>query len=111
MRDGATVLVSGGNDGVFGNPAVVRIHAAVAQLRAVETGRYLVRAMKTGISAIIDPYGREVVRSHSSEPAMLHAQIIPQQTRTLYVQWGDWVVWWAWALMLVGVILRPRHAM
>jgi len=111
VRDGATILISGGNDGVFENPAVARVHAAVAQLRAVETGRYLVRAMKTGISAIIDPHGREVVRSHSSEPAMLQAQIIPQQTRTLYVQWGDWVVWWAWVLTLAGGILRSRHAM
>ena len=102
-RDGATVLVTGGNDGVFGDPAVAQIHADVAQLRAVETGRYVVRAMKTGISAIIDPHGRELVRTNSSEPALLVHPISPMTGQTPYVRFGDWVVWLA--VVLLGACL------
>jgi len=104
VRDGATVLVSGGNDGVFANPAVARVHADAAQLRAVETGRFLVRAMKTGISAVIDPRGRELVRSQSAEPALLLSAITPLDNLTPYVRFGDWVLWLA-ALLAGGALL------
>ncbi len=104
VRDGATVLVSGGNDGVFGDPAVAQVHADAAQLRAVETGRFVVRAMKTGISAIIDPHGQELLRSQSSEPVMLRWAIEPHEEITPYVRFGDWVVWVSLALSLWGAV-------
>lgn len=103
VREGATILVSGGNDGVFSDPAVAQVHADVAQLRAVETGRYLVRAMKTGLSAIIDPHGRELIRTSSSEPALLVHPISPMTGQTPYVRFGDWVVWLA--IVLLGARL------
>jgi len=108
-RDGATVLVSGGNDGVFADPAVAHIHADAAQLRAVETGRYLVRAMKTGISAVIDPTGREAVRGELSDAALLISQITPETAQTIYMymRFGDWVVALS-ALVCLGLGLSAR---
>ncbi len=109
VRDGATILVTGGNDGVFSDPAVALVHADAAQLRAVETGRYIVRAMKSGISAIIDPHGRELVRSRSAEPAVLVHEVHAQEGLTPYVRFGDWVVWSS-ALAVAGlaaVTLKP----
>ena len=111
VRDGATVLITGGNDGVFGDPAVARVHADAAQLRAVETGRYIARAMKTGISSIIDPHGRELVRSRSSESAVLSGHLAPRSGPTPYVRYGDWIVWAAagWLLAAAGeALLRPH---
>ena len=105
-RDGATILVTGGNDGVFADPAVARIHEDAAQLRAVETGRYLVRAMKTGVSAIIDPTGREVVRSKMGEAVLLTSRVSLETTQTPYVRFGDWVVWLSLAIM--GTFLFPK---
>lgn len=92
VRDGATLLVSGGNDGVFSDPAVARVHADAARIRAVETGRFIVRAMKTGISEVIDPKGEELVQSHSSKPVILLETVRACRERTPYVRWGDWVV-------------------
>ncbi len=109
VRDGATLLVTGGNDGVFGDPAVARVHADVAQLRAVETGRYVVRAMKSGISAVIDPHGRELVRSRSAEPVILYEAVRPLTGQTPYVRFGDWVVWLSAAgLVVAGLLYNPR---
>lgn len=106
VRDGATVLVTGGNDGVFADPAIAKIHADAAQLRAVETGRYLVRAMKTGISAVIDPQGRELVRSRSSEPVVLFGRITPREGQTPYVRFGDWMIWLSALLVIVLYLWR-----
>jgi len=101
VREGATVLITGGNDGVFGDPAVARIHADAAQLRAVETDRFILRAMKTGISAVIDPQGREQVRTRSSEPSLLFGRVEPQTAMTPYVRFGDWLVWLAGLIVVV----------
>ncbi|MGC8916972.1 MAG: apolipoprotein N-acyltransferase [Thermoanaerobaculum sp.] len=58
VRAGAGVLVTVTNDGWYGDTAAPYQHLALAILRAVETRRYLVRAANTGISAVVDPYGR-----------------------------------------------------
>ncbi len=58
VRKGAGVLVTVTNDGWYGDSAAPYQHLALAILRAIENRRYLVRAANTGISAIVDPYGR-----------------------------------------------------
>jgi apolipoprotein N-acyltransferase len=92
VRAGATVLVSGGNDGVFTNRAVAEVNARAAQLRAAESGRYLIRAMKTGVTAVIDPMGREIARSTSDEPTVLLATVEVREDFTLYTRFGDWPI-------------------
>jgi len=107
VRDGAELLVSGGNDGVFANPAAAESMADVAQLRAVENGRYVIRAMKTGISAIIDPLGHERTRGDVNQLALLEAKVSFQQGLTPYVRFGDWVVGVS-ALVCLGLGLSAR---
>jgi apolipoprotein N-acyltransferase len=92
VRDGATVLVSGAQDGVFADSAVAAVQADLAQLRAVETGRYFVRAVKDGVSAIIDPFGFELARSGADEAGILTAAIRPLSGLTPYARFGDWMV-------------------
>jgi apolipoprotein N-acyltransferase len=107
VRSGAQILVSGGNDGVFADPAMASTHAGLAQLRAVETGRYVVRATATWISAIIDPNGREKQRS-GSEPVFLWAAVEPRSEMTPFVRFGDWVVWVSLAALLTYAAVAVR---
>lgn len=58
----AAVLVNITNDGWFGDSAGRALHFALGNLRAIEQGRHLVRVGETGISAIVDPWGRVVSR-------------------------------------------------
>jgi len=105
-RDGATVLVTGGNDGVFANRAVSLFHADAAKLRAVETGRYLIRAMKTGISAIIDPRGNEQQRSSWQRDEILHGTVRPNAQLTFFVRHGNWVLGLSVLLITAGLVWR-----
>jgi apolipoprotein N-acyltransferase len=58
VRAGATALVMATDDAWFGTTAGPYMHAQIAQLRALETGRWIVRAASTGVSGIIAPDGR-----------------------------------------------------
>lgn len=105
--NGAQMLVSGGNDGVFADPAVATVNARLAQLRAVENGRYLVRAMKTGISAVIDPTGREVARSPGSDPHLVVGRAKYLNHFTFYTRHGNWMLALAWIVIAIATITRP----
>jgi apolipoprotein N-acyltransferase len=104
VKDGAEILVSGGNDGVFADPAVAEVHARMGRLRAVETGRYVIRAMKTGVSAIIAPTGEELARSPGKEPFVAVERVQPRTEITPYVRFGDWPLGLAGLLILAGVV-------
>jgi apolipoprotein N-acyltransferase len=79
------------NDGWFGYSTGPYQHLASARLRAVEEGIPVVRAANTGISAVIDGYGRVLARTGLEEVAVLDVQL-PQQLSglTLYARFGDW---------------------
>lgn len=72
-------IVAVGNDGVFDNPAVAEYNNVIAKFNAVLTRKYVIRAMKTGVSSIIDPRGREVVTSQSGADEILTGQVFYQE--------------------------------
>jgi apolipoprotein N-acyltransferase len=92
VRAGAQLLVTTGNDGVFVDPAVAETLHAMAVIRAVEHGRYLVRSMKTGVSSVIDPMGRVVALAPHAVRTALTATVFPRSGLTLYDQFGNWLV-------------------
>jgi apolipoprotein N-acyltransferase len=61
-------------------------------MRALETGRYLVRSTNTGISAIIDERGKIVSRSPQFEPDVLVGTVRMFSGSTPYSLFGNWLV-------------------
>ena len=102
---GAEVLANLSNDAWFGDRAPARLHLDIASLRAIENRRYLLRATATGLSAVIDPYGRTLTESRLREPEVLSATIRPSDARTPYQRWGDSVAWAALALALAAALV------
>ena len=92
VRAGAHLLVTTGNDGVFVNPAVAETLHAMAQLRAVEHQRYLVRSMKTGVSSVIDPTGRVMALAPHDVRTVITATVVPSTSLSLYDRFGNWLV-------------------
>ncbi len=88
----ATLLINGSNNAWYGDSFAPHQHLQISRMRAVETGRPLLRATTNGISAIINHKGYVVKRSPQFETYVLTGEVQPRQGTTLYVRWGNWVV-------------------
>ncbi|MGV3722443.1 MAG: apolipoprotein N-acyltransferase [Actinomycetota bacterium] len=102
VRRGANLLAVLTSDGWAGRTTAGRQHAAFAPLRAVETRRSIARAAATGISQLLDPYGRPARSLPMFTKGIAVADLPLRTDHTLYTQLGDWPVAGAWLLLLVA---------
>ena len=58
-------------------------------MRAAETGRWLVRATNTGLSAVVSPHGEVRARLPQFETAAGTFEVVPMRGETPYVRFGD----------------------
>lgn len=105
VNRGATVLVNISNDGWFGGSAAPAQHLNMARMRAVETERFLLRSTNTGLSAIIDPYGRVLAKAPPHQRSVLAAGFAHQREKTFYVRYGDWFAALC-SMVMVAALLR-----
>ncbi|MBI3402337.1 MAG: apolipoprotein N-acyltransferase [Acidobacteria bacterium] len=108
VAGGSELLTTITNDAWFGPTSAPYQHFEQASMRAIEEGRYLVRAANTGISGIVDPYGRVVARSGIYEPAVLVGEARYLRTSTFYARHGD-VLPYASALMTLALLVLTRR--
>lgn len=85
----AQVLVNVSNDAWFGKSLAAEQHLQASQMRALETGRWMVRSTNTGASAAIDERGRVVSRLPPFTAGTLVEQVPPFEGATPYVRWGN----------------------
>jgi len=85
----ADILVNVSNDAWFGDSIAPHQHLQMARMRALETGRYMLRATNTGITAIINEKGKIIKQSEQFVPAALAANIALYQGITPYSRFGD----------------------
>jgi apolipoprotein N-acyltransferase len=105
----AAYLVNVTNDAWFANSSAPHQHLAFSRLRAMETGRWFLRAANTGISALINPDGEVVQRTAQFEQAVLRGEVEPRRGQTPYQTWGDAPVWIGSALLLLAAALWQRN--
>ncbi len=106
MQADAAVLLNLSNDAWLGAGAGPEQHLAMVALRAVENRTWVIRATTTGISAIIDPYGRIVARTRENEEAILEHDVRAVHFTTLYERIGDSFAW-ACALLVLAMLTIP----
>lgn len=104
----ATLLVNVSNDAWFEDSHESYQHHAIARMRALESGRYMLRSTNTGISAIIGPHGEVVASSPQFEVHVLNADVQPLKGATPYVLWGDYLLLLISLLTLTGFAVRGR---
>lgn len=109
VRDGAGFLIVPVNNASYGFTAASAQHQQMSQMRAVETGRWIVDGAVSGISAFIDPSGRVVASKGLFQTGILRGTIRSSDERTWYVRLGDWVPWLALLFVAVLVALPKKR--
>jgi apolipoprotein N-acyltransferase len=108
--NGANVIVTATNDGWFDISTALNQHLSKSIARAIENRRYVIQVSNTGISAIIDPYGRIVKRLPTSKElnadyVIGEFQYLPTVKTTLYTRFGNWFFWFSLFLGIALIIL------
>ena len=85
----ATLLVNVTNDAWYGHSLAAEQHNQIGAMRALESGRPLLRATNTGITSAIDYQGRELARLPWFTRGILEVEVTGRQGTTPYVRWGD----------------------
>jgi apolipoprotein N-acyltransferase len=97
------------NDGWFGASAGPYQHFQQARVRAIEEGLPLVRAANTGISAVVDPFGRVVALLPLGVEGVLDAPLPQPIAPTAYARLGDALAWIMVFAALAWIILARRR--
>ncbi len=88
----ADTLVNVTNDAWFGHSSARHQHFQIARMRAMEAGRYLVRAANDGISGVIGPHGEVVARAPEFTPYVLKSAVTPRRGLPPYAHVGNWPI-------------------
>jgi apolipoprotein N-acyltransferase len=105
---GSELLTTVTNDAWYGRSSAPHQHFWQAAVRAVEQGRYLLRAANTGVSGIVDPYGRVDVRSTIFNRTVLYGEVRFLRGRTIYGRTGDVLAFACAALTLLALAASLR---
>lgn len=90
VREGAQILFVPTNNATFGKTDMTYQQLAMSQVRAVETGRSVVVAATSGVSALIAPDGSLIAESEIFTPDVLQARMELRSGQTLAVRLGPW---------------------
>lgn len=104
----ADLLVNVSNDAWFGDSIAPHQHLEIARMRALEVGRYSVRATNTGVSAFIGPKGELLQAGKQFEPELMTADVRLHQGMTPYSSVGNWPIIGLSFLILGVVWIRSR---
>lgn len=97
----AELLVNISNDAWYGQSFAADQHMQFSQVRAIETGRMVLRSTNTGATAIIDKNGQVIQHAQHDEAVILTGEAQSYRGQTPYVWWGNW----AFLVLSVGGLL------
>jgi apolipoprotein N-acyltransferase len=107
----AQALLNVSNDAWFGESLAADQHLQASQMRALETGRWMVRSTNTGVTAAIDDHGRVVSQLGAFAAGTLVVDVVPRRGLTPYARWGNFAaIVLAAALAGLAVLASRRLA-
>lgn len=105
----ASVLVNVSNLAWFGDSLAPWQHAQMSQMRALETGRMMLRATNTGLTAIIDAKGQVLASLPLFTAGSLAGEIQGYAGSTPYVRWGNAPVLVLWGILGIVLLAAARY--
>lgn len=107
---GTNAIINISEDGWFGTSWGPHQHLQIAQMRAKETGRMLIRATTSGISAVIDTKGEIIERSHQFQAMVLYGTLQGFIGNTPWMIIGLWpILIFLLTIFLIGLLLNRKH--
>ena len=103
------LLVNVTNDAWFGHSPARFQHLQISRMRAIEAGRYLLRAGNDGVSAIIGPHGELAAVAPEYRSAVLSGTVVPRAGLSPYIRVGDWALILLALAAAAGSIWRRGH--
>lgn len=97
-----TLLLNVSNIAWFGNSFALPQHLQISQMRTLETGRPMLRATNTGMTAVIDPKGHVLQQLTPLTDGVLSASVQGYRGTTPYIVLGNWAVLALGFLMLLS---------
>lgn len=97
------MLVTISNDGWFGDSIGPHQHLQMARMRALETGRYMLRGTNNGVTAVIDDKGRIAGQIPQFERSLMTGEIFTATGNTPFMLTGSWPVLTLVAILIVFV--------
>ena len=88
----ATILANFTNDAWWGRSLASRQHLQISQMRSLETGRSMLRATNTGVTAVIDHRGRVQAVAPEFETTTIEAEVWGYSGATPYTHWGNYAL-------------------
>jgi apolipoprotein N-acyltransferase len=107
---GATLLVNVTNNAWFGDSSAPHQQLQMARFRALEAGRYLMRATSNGITAVIGPDGTVLERIPQFQVGILKSKVQPRTGLTPYARTGNWPILSLSFLLLVAFAIARLRA-
>lgn len=104
VRNGAEIILISTNDSWFSDSAALSMHNAQARLRAIESGRYVVRSANTGISSAIDPMGRVTKSIPANAEGYFVEDVCLRGENTLYIKVGNIIVYLCIAFVICNLL-------
>lgn len=104
----ATLLLNASNNAWYGDSFAPHQHLQISQMRALETGRDMMRVTTNGVSALVDYKGKIISRSPQFKAHVVTGMVQPRKGATPYVRWGNSIVLLVILLGLTGSIYHLK---
>ena len=104
------ILLTISNDTWFGTSIGPLQHLQMAQMRALEAGRWMIRATNNGVTALINPFGQITTQIPQFEQGIMYGEVVPMHNLTPYLQWRSWPLIILCSLLIGWALVTSRIA-
>ena len=102
----STVLINLSEEGWFGNSLAPHQRLQMARMRAMESGRALIRASNNGLSALISAKGKLLTVAPQFQAATVRGSVVPMVGVTPFVRLGNLPILLLSVLVIAGAFLK-----
>jgi len=104
------LLLTVSNDTWFGTSIGPLQHLQMAQMRALEAGRWMIRATNNGVTGLINPFGKITEQIPQFERGVLYGEVTPMHQLTPYLRWRSWPLLVLSGLIFLWALVASRIA-